>query len=262
MVATSPAEIAIRFTEPLEETYTGVTLLNQNGDEVPDTSFRIDEADQHRLVVTLPASLPNGTYIVSWQNLSAADGHRQQGYFAFTVGTAADVGTVASVSADEDIPFWLGGVARWLALLGIALVASILPMWLFVIRPVPAIDAAASGATRQSNPSSRGLGGLRCGCRQPLRVGRSGCGQFRRRIGLVRPGIHHLRYPVRPLLVASYWSAPRVGCRILVDVVDPRFLSSPASACRACGDDRPADPGEHAGTCLGPGRAPFDGHRR
>lgn len=141
VVATAPAEIFIRFTEPLEDTYTGATLLNQNGDEVPDTSYRIDEADQHRLIVTLPATLPNGTYTVSWQNLSAADGHRLQGYFAFTIGTAADVGSVAAVSAEEDIPFWLGGVARWLALLGIALVASILPMWLFVIRPVTTIEA-------------------------------------------------------------------------------------------------------------------------
>ncbi len=141
VVETAPIEVSIRFTEPLEETYTAATLLNQNGDEVPDTSYRIDEADRHRLILTLPASLPNGTYTVSWQNLSAADGHRLQGYFAFTIGTVADIGTVASVSADDDIPFWLGGVARWLALLGIALVASILPMWLFVIRPVPAIEA-------------------------------------------------------------------------------------------------------------------------
>ncbi len=141
VVENSPTEVSIRFTEPLEDTYTGASLLNQNGDEVPDTSFRIDEADQHRLILALPPSLPNGTYTVSWQNLSAADGHRLQGYFAFTVGTAADVGAIASVSVDEGIPFWLGGVARWLALLGIALVASLLPIWLFVIRPVPAIDS-------------------------------------------------------------------------------------------------------------------------
>ena len=141
VVATAPTDVTIRFTEPLEETYTGATLLNQNGDDVPETSYRIDDSDHHRLILTLPSSLPNGTYTVSWQNLSAADGHRQQGYFAFTIGTAADVGAVANVSVDEDIPFWLGGVARWLALLGIALVASILPMWFFVIRPVPSIEA-------------------------------------------------------------------------------------------------------------------------
>ena len=136
VIETAPPVVTIRFTEPLEETYTQAKLFDHTGVDVPGTSFRISDRDQHTLILALPASLPNGTYTVAWQNLSAADGHRLQGYFAFTVGTAADVGAAAGVTLDDgNVPFWLGGVARWTALLGIALIIAILPMWLFVLSP-------------------------------------------------------------------------------------------------------------------------------
>lgn len=136
VVETAPPEVTIRFTEPLEETYTQAKLFDQTGADVAGTSFRISDTDQHALVLALPASLSNGTYTVAWQNLSAADGHRLQGYFAFTVGTAADVGAAAGITLDDGVvPFWLGGVARWTALVGIALIIAILPMWLFVLSP-------------------------------------------------------------------------------------------------------------------------------
>ena len=65
-------------------------------------------SDDHALVVALPAGLANGTYTVAWHNVSAADGHPKDGFFAFTIGTVADVGEAVAVESD------LGGPPAWL----------------------------------------------------------------------------------------------------------------------------------------------------
>jgi copper transport protein len=85
----------------------------------------------------LPNGLGNGTYSVVWSTLSADDGHPAQGYFAFTIGTEADVQSVSTptVSTSHGAPQWMRSSSRWAALLGLAAVVAIWPIWLFVLRP-------------------------------------------------------------------------------------------------------------------------------
>lgn len=136
IVATAPPQVTIRFHEPLEQSYSRAQLYDQFGQKIDGTSFAVGAQDQHVLVMTLPAGLPNGTYTVAWQNVSAADGHSLQGFFAFTIGTSADVGTAAAISVDKGgPPSWLRAASRWAALLGLAASVAVLPMWLLVLRP-------------------------------------------------------------------------------------------------------------------------------
>ena len=88
--------------------------------------------------VQIPSGLGNGTYSLLWRTLSAADGHTAQGYLPFTIGTQADVRIVAPpwcATASSALPEWALAAARWLALLGMAAVAAVWPVWLFVVRP-------------------------------------------------------------------------------------------------------------------------------
>lgn len=137
IVATAPPAITLRFTEPLERSFSQAELHDQTGQLVPGAVSR-DGDDQFTMVIDVPADLPNGTYSVLWQTLSTADGHTAQGYYAFTVGGEADVQTFVPPAIDEGTggpPETLQTVSRWAALLGLAALLAVWPIWLFVLRP-------------------------------------------------------------------------------------------------------------------------------
>ncbi len=137
ILATAPPEVTLRYTERLERSYSKAELYDQTGTKVAGAASRFVD-DPYLMVVDLPAGLPNGTYSVLWRNLSADDGHTAQGYFAFTVGTEADVRPVvppAATTDDGGPPEWLRAASRWLALLGLAVTVAVWPVWLLVLRP-------------------------------------------------------------------------------------------------------------------------------
>src|SRR5687768_1541656 len=148
ILPTVPPEVHIWFTEPLEPSSSGANVVDQSGAAVAGITTRVAAADDYQLVVSLPAGLANGTYTVAWFNVSTADGHPKTGYFAFTVGTAADVSDAVVVAAtDSGSPEWLRALSRWTALLGLAAAVAIWPAWLFVLRPsLAAIPATGERA--------------------------------------------------------------------------------------------------------------------
>ena len=156
VLAESPTEIRIWFTEPLEEGYNEVRLFDKTGHEIPNLSIERGEGKKS-LVVPLPEPLANGTYSVVWKNLSSADGHPAQGYFTFTVGTQADVAQVAMPVTDDSTgaPLWLQSVARWLVLLALAAAIAVWPVWLLVLWPVVRNDDAR---VSELAPRARKLG--------------------------------------------------------------------------------------------------------
>jgi copper transport protein len=135
IVPETPASVTMTFTEPLERTYSKAELYDQDGNLVDGTSVEPGDSD-NTMVLELPPDLPNGTYTVLWRTLSNADGHTAQNYFAFTIGTEADVAATAGpAETDAGPPLWLRSASRWAALIGLAAAISAWPMWLFVIRP-------------------------------------------------------------------------------------------------------------------------------
>lgn len=137
VVATAPSAVTLRFTEPLESSYSKADLFDQTGAVVAGATSSIG-SDAKVMTVSLPPGLQNGTYSLLWRTLSTVDGHTAQGYLPFTVGSQADVQIVAppvSNAATSAIPEWLLAAARWLALLGLMAVAGIWPTWVFVVRP-------------------------------------------------------------------------------------------------------------------------------
>ena len=137
VLPTAPQSITLTFTEPLETSYSRAELFDETGAQVPGATSTIGPQPR-TMTVEIPSGLGNGTYSLLWRSLSTVDGHTAQGYLPFTIGTEADVRIVAPPAggtADAELPEWTLSVARWLALLGMAAVAAVWPVWLFVVRP-------------------------------------------------------------------------------------------------------------------------------
>lgn len=137
VVAEAPSQITVRFTEPLERSYSQLQLFDNQGNEVPGTSLRPGD-DEYTMVLDMPPDVSNGTYSVLWRTLSAADGHTAQNYFAFTIGSDADVAPVTIPSSGQDLsgpPQWLMTASRWAALAGLAALLAAWPVWFAIIRP-------------------------------------------------------------------------------------------------------------------------------
>lgn len=152
VLPTAPTETTLRFTEPLEQSYSRVDLFDQSGTKVAGTTFRFGD-DGFSLIVSLPSGLQNGTYSVLWRTLSTADGHTAQGYLPFTIGTDRDVAAVVPPAAEQisiGAPELVRAASRWFALLTLAAVVAIWPIWLFVLRPAisPAWQAGPALARR------------------------------------------------------------------------------------------------------------------
>jgi copper transport protein len=137
ILSSSPGRIELRFTEPVEETYTKIILVDETGAEVPGTSTSLDSSDPTIARMVIPDNLARGTYSVVWRTLSAADGHRFSGYFAFTIGSSSDVRTVIPPAFTDSggAPFWFEVLSRWIAFLTLSLLTGLWLTWVLVIRP-------------------------------------------------------------------------------------------------------------------------------
>ncbi|MFM9107067.1 MAG: CopD family protein [Chloroflexota bacterium] len=148
----APGEMTLRFTEPLETSYSRAELYDQAGEKVEGAAFSFG-ADGYSLVLALPPGLANGTYSALWRTLSTADGHTAQGYVPFTIGSERDVRTVvapAPAAVSTGAPEVVRAASRWFALMALAAAVAIWPIWLFVLRPAigPAWQAGPKLAAR------------------------------------------------------------------------------------------------------------------
>jgi hypothetical protein len=82
-VASSPAELAITFTEGVEPLFSTIELRAPNGAQVPAGAPHTAPDDNRILSVALP-KLPPGTYTVIW-HATSVDTHKTEGNFRFTV---------------------------------------------------------------------------------------------------------------------------------------------------------------------------------
>jgi methionine-rich copper-binding protein CopC len=79
----SPAELTLRFTEPVEPLFCAIQLLGPSGAAIEVAAPKPIENAQG-LVVALP-KLQAGTYTVVW-HVTSVDTHKTEGRFQFSVG--------------------------------------------------------------------------------------------------------------------------------------------------------------------------------
>ncbi|HZM03914.1 MAG TPA: copper resistance protein CopC [Candidatus Saccharimonadales bacterium] len=83
VVAISPGELKLWFTQRLEPAFSWLQVQDASGQEVDKKNAHLDADDKSLLIVSLP-QLPAGTYTVIWHAVSV-DTHKTQGRFKFTV---------------------------------------------------------------------------------------------------------------------------------------------------------------------------------
>ncbi len=83
----SPAEVRVFFSEPIELSYSRVSVLGPDGSRVDvNDPYNVD-GDTASIAVTMQPNLPSGEYTVTTRVLSAVDGHVVEQSFLFGVGT-------------------------------------------------------------------------------------------------------------------------------------------------------------------------------
>jgi methionine-rich copper-binding protein CopC len=82
-LASTPHQIRILFSEPIESAFTHVKVVGGAGKSIGIEPARPDPTDAKAVVVQVPA-LAAGAYKVQWSALGR-DGHRVKGEIAFSV---------------------------------------------------------------------------------------------------------------------------------------------------------------------------------
>ncbi len=131
---TPPSKITIRFTEPLEPSFSAIEVLDSQGSRVDNDDSAVDPRDPTVMYVTVQEDAPDGTYTVAWRNLSTVDGHTIRGTFFYSVGEPlstqpSDLPSEPALQSPAE-PFM-----RWAVLLGGLSVLGVLMLWLVVLRP-------------------------------------------------------------------------------------------------------------------------------
>jgi copper resistance protein C len=82
-VGPAPAQVSIRFTEGLEPKLSSIHVSTESGAAITQVHSAVDAADATHMTLALPVLKP-GIYSVHWVAI-AADGHRTEGTYKFTV---------------------------------------------------------------------------------------------------------------------------------------------------------------------------------
>ncbi len=143
-----PSEVLLWFSEPVDARFSRIQVVD-SGQRQWDNGDTHTHFDNTNLGVTLKEGLPEGTYTVIWSALSAVDGHRTFGTFAFTVGTgAAPPAAVAptELASPSGPPRALRVSASWLELATVVGLMGTVAFHLLVARR--ALEAMADGRQR------------------------------------------------------------------------------------------------------------------
>ena len=132
-----PTQVTITFGEHPDPDNSSIQVLDTGGHDHTSGPLQVAPGDPRTLVVPL-GKLPNGVFTVAWRTLSAVDGHRAAGSFAFGVGVSAaqlaGVGATSqgsSVTDTSPAPSALAVSGRWvlyaglIAMVGAALVGAV-----------------------------------------------------------------------------------------------------------------------------------------
>lgn len=84
----SPAQVTAWYGEELDTSRSTLQVFDPGGRQVDngDGGVDLNDPDHASMIVSLPVSLPDGTYLVHWAAVSAEDGDPTEGEFTFSVG--------------------------------------------------------------------------------------------------------------------------------------------------------------------------------
>lgn len=127
VLSESPSQVRALFSEELETQTSSLQVIDSGGNQVDngDGGADLDDLEHKTMLVSLPQSLPNGTYTVQWTAVSAEDEDAEQGEFTFVIGST----TTGDDSASQSQP----GTTSWPLYGGIGLGIVLIAVVLFYI---------------------------------------------------------------------------------------------------------------------------------
>jgi copper transport protein len=129
----SPPQIIMQFSEAVVPSLSRMTLLTQAGDAIDVGPLTVLDAENRLVAVDVPP-LEQAAYLVSWEVLSAVDGHVTAGTFSFGVGAPAlAVSQDTAVTTEISV---LNAIARWLTLTAVSLLMGLFAFRLLVWNPL------------------------------------------------------------------------------------------------------------------------------
>jgi copper transport protein len=137
VVNTAPAQVTLRYSEPVEPRFAIVSVTNAAGDKEAAGPPARSAANPDTLVVPLK-KLAEGWYLVYWRVISV-DGHPVRGAFTFAVGPnpgPAPQFVIPSTSETAATPKLVA--ARWVAFLAMMAAIGLFVLRIAVARPVVA----------------------------------------------------------------------------------------------------------------------------
>ncbi|MFI0503532.1 copper resistance CopC/CopD family protein [Streptomyces albogriseolus] len=122
VVDTAPARVSLTFSEPVAVGDDSVRVLGPKGERVD----KGDPANPSGTTYSVPlvSGLPDGTYTVAYQVVSA-DSHPVAGAFTFSIGAPSETTVSVSTQASDDgLVGWLYGFGRYVSYAGFVVLAG------------------------------------------------------------------------------------------------------------------------------------------
>ncbi|TWD15310.1 copper transport protein [Streptomyces sp. T12] len=131
VVDTAPAQVSLTFSEPIAVSDDSVRVLDPKGERV-DKGAPANPSGT-TFSVRLVSGLPDGTYTVAYQVVSA-DSHPVAGAFTFSIGAPSETTvSVSSQGSDDGLVGWLYGFGRYVSYAGFVVMvggaAFVLACW-------------------------------------------------------------------------------------------------------------------------------------
>ncbi|WP_327253731.1 copper resistance CopC/CopD family protein [Streptomyces sp. NBC_01244] len=125
VVATAPAQITLSFSEGVAMNGDSIRVLDPQGKRVDTGELRdLCSGNIIRYGTALRPGLPDGTYTVAWQAISA-DSHPISGAFTFSIGAPSETAVSLPSRTAGDGPVAVAyGIARYVAYAGFAVLVG------------------------------------------------------------------------------------------------------------------------------------------
>ncbi len=132
----APEQVVAWFSQELDTSFSIFQVFDSQNRQVDNGDGGVDlfDPDHASMIVTLPESLPNGTYLARWTVVSAEDGDLTEGEFSFIVGEASPATDQAAAGqqpapANDGDSLPLGWIAAGLIILVLVVIGLGLGFW-------------------------------------------------------------------------------------------------------------------------------------
>ncbi|MDE2590030.1 MAG: copper resistance protein CopC, partial [Patescibacteria group bacterium] len=134
-LSSSPSEVDVVFSDPVDMTYSHIKVIDPNGNQVQNNDLHYTNSDHTGLGISLKSGIPNGVYTVSTKVLDQTDGHVTTPGFVFGVNAKVSQNSQPSSNIANEISI-PDAIARFPTLVGQVIVVGVAAATLWLWKPV------------------------------------------------------------------------------------------------------------------------------